>query len=580
MVSDWREGHTRLSSRLREVLAAVARTAVRALQPLALGDRPVRRVVATGVGSSAAHAALLVHTLRTAGRDALGVPLSTFLAPPAPAPDDVLVVFSQGLSPNVRLALETTDGWRRVVLVTAVTAPSRLAPFRAAGGVVQTIDGEDEFGTLVRVVGPMTGYIAALRLAAVLGGPAAPSAAALVAACTPSVVPHIDLGSDRLAFVTSDTYGELTQNLQYKVLEGLLRPLPPVWDVLQLAHGPFQERATEPATFVALTRPDARGEAEALDRFASMLDPTRHALVRLAARSGLPLALLEHEAMLNTLMLDAIAARAVDQVHWPGRGADAPLYDLTAGPTEHRLARLVWPEVAHQRPCLVIIPLGATEQHGPHLPFATDTLIADALGARLAARCDNAMVLPALPIGCSSEHMGFPGTIDLGRETLVAVLADTLDSLARHGVEDAFIFSAHGGNAATLRAELATLAAAAPDLHLQMATDLDGLTARLHAEARTFGLSAETAGHHAGEIETSIMLALHPELVRANAFAPGYVSPTADPRALFYPDLRVHAANGTVGDPRGASALHGERYLTAWTDELVAALGAAAKKRV
>ena len=83
-------------------------------------------------------------------------------------------------------------------------------------------------------------------------------------------------------------------------------------------------------------------------------------------------------------------------------------------------------------------------------------------------------------------------------------------------------------------------------------------------------MAAETAGHHAGEIETSILLALRPAAVRRDVVAPGYLAPTADAQSLFYPSLRVHAPDGTVGDPRTADAARGERYLTAWTEALVA----------
>ena len=147
----WREGHAILAARLRDVPDALVRTAARPLPTLALGSGSIRRVVATGIGSSAAHAALLVHELRRAGRHATTMPLSTFLAPPAPAPDDVLVVFSQGLSPSVALALADTTAWRRVVLVTAVTDDARLAALRARAIAIVPIDGDDEFGTLVRV---------------------------------------------------------------------------------------------------------------------------------------------------------------------------------------------------------------------------------------------------------------------------------------------------------------------------------------------------------------------------------------------------------------------------------------------
>jgi creatinine amidohydrolase len=174
--------------------------------------------------------------------------------------------------------------------------------------------------------------------------------------------------------------------------------------------------------------------------------------------------------------------------------------------------------------------------------------------------------------------MAFPGTLDLAPATLIAVLTDVLRSLVRHGVEDAFVFSAHGGNVATLRDALPALVAAVPGLHLAAATDLDALTARLHEEARRLGIAPEAAGHHAGEVETSMMLALHPDLVRADAFARGHAVAVADPQALFYPDLRRHAPDGTVGDPRGASALRGARYLAVWTDVLEAAFRAAKKR--
>jgi creatinine amidohydrolase len=576
-VANWREGHAILTARLRTIPAAIAATAARPLVPLELGDAPIRRVIATGVGSSAAHAALLAHEVRRAGRDAIAVPLSVFLAVPAPAPDDVLVVFSQGLSPNARLALDAPGRFRRTVLVTAVTDEARLAPLRAAGVVVQTIDGEEERGTLVRVVGPMTGYVAALRLAHALGGAPMTDVATIVDALASATPPALDLDAldAPLAFVTSGTYGELVTNLQYKVMEGFLRPMPPAWDILHLAHGPYQQQLATRATFVALGRPDAASEGELLERFASMLDPARHTLVRMAARLPAPGSLFEHEAMLNALLLRYLEARRVDQVRWPGRGADAPLYELAERPIERRLAPLVWPEIERRRPRVAIVPLGATEQHGPHLPFATDTLIADALAARLAARLDDAIALPALPVGCSSEHMAFPGTVDLTPATLIAILGDVLRSLVRHGVEEAFVFSAHGGNVATLRDALPGLTAAEPALRVAAATDLNALMGGLHQEALELGIACEAAGHHAGEVETSIMLALHPELVRADAFARGHAVAVADPQALFYPDLRRHAHDGTVGDPRGASALRGARYLAVWTDVLEAAFRAA-----
>ena len=567
-------GRRLLHERVREIPAALARTASHTVTDLRLGAAAVRRIVATGVGSSTAHAALLAHVLRAAGRDAVVEPLSAFLEPPAAAPDDILVVFSQGLSPNARLALDAPERWRRVILVTAVTDVARLDPLRARGVVVHAMDGESEFGTLVRVVGPMTGYWAALQVAAALGGPPVPEIRPVLEALARVQAPAVPPAwlERSLALVTSGAYGTLAANLQYKVMEGALLPMPPVWDVLHLAHGPFQQRFDGRATFLALTRPDAAGEDGVLERLATMLDPERHVLVRLPASLPGVLALFEHEAQMNALVLAYLDTRDVDQVEWPGRGRDAPLYGLAETPAEPRLARTTWPELAATPPRVAIVPLGATEQHGAHLPFATDTLIADALAARLAARLESAVALPALPIGCSPEHMGFPGTLDASPSTLESWLADVLRSLARHGVERAVVFSAHGGNVETLRAAAAGLRAAVPAIAVDVLADLDGVTASLHAEAARLGVTPEAAGHHAGEIETSIMLALHPELVRMEAAAPGHVERTDDPQSLFYPDLRRTAPTGTVGDPRGASALRGARYVAAWVDALEAAV--------
>ena len=219
-----------------------------------------------------------------------------------------------------------------------------------------------------------------------------------------------------------------------------------------------------------------------------------------------------------------------------------------------------------------LVALAALEQHGPHLPLATDTLVADALAVRLAARVDGAVALPALPLGISPEHMAFPGTLAVTPATLAALLADVLRSLRAHGVARAFVFSAHGGNVAALRDALPVLQAATPELRVDAMTDLDGLTGQLHAEATRFGVAPESAGHHAGELETSIMLHLRPELVVTDAMAKGYVTPTHDAQALFYPDVRRNAPDGVVGDPRGATALRGARYLDVWVDALEKAL--------
>jgi creatinine amidohydrolase len=321
-----------------------------------------------------------------------------------------------------------------------------------------------------------------------------------------------------------------------------------------------------------------------------MLDPERHRLVTLAATLPGFLAIFEHEACLGALVLAALEHAGIDPSRWPGRGADGPLYELRAevrstpasrGEPRAELESLTWPELegalaAGRR--LAVLPLGATEQHGPHLPFATDRWIADALAERFCARVPTAVRLPALGLGASSEHLSFPGTLSLGEDTLGAVLADLARALARHGFEDIFCFSAHGGNLRLLRERRDELESAAEPARWIAVADHDALNARLFGLAGAHGVPAAAAGHHAGEIEASIIAGLRPGALHRAALAPGLLDTPADVQSIFYPDLRAHAPSGTVGDPRAASPDRAALYLDAWADELVAAY-AGAKKR-
>ena len=589
-VESWRAGHALLAARVAAIPEALRWTAGAAHPPLGIAAGGTRRIVTTGIGSSEGHARLLAHLLaEPLGLDARFAPLSAVAAPTAAAREHVLVVFTQGLSPNVRLALEQRRRWRRVVLVTAASGQragdrDELVRALVADDVpVVPFAGEEEFGTLVRVVGPMAGYVAAHRVAESLADGRLPGLElerildAIERA--PGAVATLDpAGLERgLAFLTSGTYGALTANLRYKVLEGMLLPAPPVWDLLHVPHGPFQQMFEAPATLLALTRAGALLEDDLCARLEAMLDPERHRLVRIPATLPGALAIVEHEAALNALLLRWIEARHIDQVRWPGRGREAPLYGLG---TRRQVAALTWREVEAQVAGgrrTAVLPLGSLEQHGPHLPLDTDTVIGDALAERVCARLEEALQLPALPLGCASEHLAFPGTLSLRPETLADVLADVLGSLRRHGFERVFVFSAHGGNVTPLRDALPALRAAAAPLEVVAHTDLEAVTARLHRVAAGDGIGAPAAGHHAGEVETSIVLALRPGTVRTDTLGAGFVEPTDDPQALFYPSLRDQAPAGTVGDPRRADAARGERYLAAWVDVLVDSYRSAAK---
>jgi creatinine amidohydrolase len=215
-----------------------------------------------------------------------------------------------------------------------------------------------------------------------------------------------------------------------------------------------------------------------------------------------------------------------------------------------RLSTFTWPEAAESAPAsLLAVPLGATEQHGPHLPVSTDTLVAEALCAALAERRPEIVVGPTLPYGSSGEHAGFTGTLSIGRAALEHVVVELVRSA------DAFtgvvLVSGHGGNGVPLaRAEQ-----------------------RLREEGRAVLAWWPVAGPgtdaHAGRTETSLLLLLAPDLVRAERAEPGETRPLSElaPR-LERDGVRAVSANGVLGDPSHASAAEGARLLAAMVDNV------------
>ncbi|MFO1430442.1 MAG: mycofactocin biosynthesis peptidyl-dipeptidase MftE [Candidatus Competibacteraceae bacterium] len=230
-----------------------------------------------------------------------------------------------------------------------------------------------------------------------------------------------------------------------------------------------------------------------------------------------------------------------------------------------RLAELSWPAVAQAVTAGIttaILPLGATEQHGPHLPLGTDTWRAQALADRLAGQWP-ALVAPVLPIGCSDEHSGFAGLLSLEHETLAQVIVDCARRLFGWGVRRLVILSAHGGNDRALTMAGERLARELPQLQLWIPAAM-AIGDTVLAIAAGDGIVPESVGLHAGEGEASEMLHLRPELVRRERAAPGYIGDMTDvlPR-LRENGLQPVTPNGVLGDPRRADASRGERYLSA-----------------
>ncbi|HEY6793576.1 MAG TPA: mycofactocin biosynthesis peptidyl-dipeptidase MftE [Kineosporiaceae bacterium] len=199
---------------------------------------------------------------------------------------------------------------------------------------------------------------------------------------------------------------------------------------------------------------------------------------------------------------------------------------------------MTWPEVGDLpgRPVLAI-PVGATEQHGPHLPLDTDTAIAVALTREVARRRRDLVIAPALPFGSSGEHQAFPGTLSIGQDATRLVLIELVRS-ANLTFPRVLLVVGHGGNAEPVRAAVEVLRGEGCDVA---------------AWAPSFGGDA-----HAGHVETSLSLHLRPDQVRTQRAAAGTVTPLADLLPLLrVGGVRAVSANGVLGDPTGAQAQHG-----------------------
>ncbi len=242
----------------------------------------------------------------------------------------------------------------------------------------------------------------------------------------------------------------------------------------------------------------------------------------------------------------------------------------------YRLAEMTWPclaEAVRAGATTVILPLGATEQHGPHLPLGTDAIRATALADLLAEKLPGSLVAPALPFGCSDEHWGFPGLLGLDAETLARVVLDLARRLAGWGIRRLVLLSAHGGNGDALELALALLHRELPDLEVRTNGNLETIAPVLLEMARRDGISASALGLHAGESETSEMLYLRPDLAHPQHAASGF---TGDMEAILDKlregGLRAVTTNGVLGDPTNAAADRGSRYLDAAADDLAATL--------
>jgi creatinine amidohydrolase len=217
-----------------------------------------------------------------------------------------------------------------------------------------------------------------------------------------------------------------------------------------------------------------------------------------------------------------------------------------------RLAGATWPDLP-ERP-LLLVPLGAVEQHGHHLPLGTDTTVACAVAEAAVDDLEGVLLAPALAYGASGEHEDFPGTVSIGTEALTGLLVEYGRSACRWAGRLVLV-NGHGGNLDALRTA--------------------GTQLRTEArEVAWFPCGVAGADAHAGRTETSAMLHVEPDAVRADRAVAGDPTPIAEllPR-LRAEGVRGVSCNGVLGDPAGASAAEGAELLDGMVRRLVAAVG-------
>jgi mycofactocin precursor peptide peptidase len=219
--------------------------------------------------------------------------------------------------------------------------------------------------------------------------------------------------------------------------------------------------------------------------------------------------------------------------------------------TGRPLGERTWPAVAHEPP-LLLVPVGSCEQHGPHLPLDTDTRVAAAVAAGAAERLPGSCVAPAVTVGASGEHHGFAGTLSIGVDALAVLLLEL--GRSADWATGIVLVNGHGGNVVAVRRAVE----------------------QLRGEGRpALAWSAVVRGGdaHAGRTETSLLLALHPELVDLGAAVAGRGEALAELLPALRADgVRAVSANGVLGDPAGASAAEGHAMFAELVADLVAAV--------
>lgn len=310
----------------------VVREALQTALPAGLMPWSETSLVLTGIGASGAVArtaeALLRHetSLRVSS-----LPLSEFVSRDVDLQGKTLVLLSQELSPNATLALQRVERFQSALLITSLDArDERLHGFKQSGGRIFTLPPKEEPDFLVRMMGPLATVMGLLRLAWAGEGQKAPAELARV---PEAMAAALEKGFDaarswpddvlRPPMLATGAYSGCLEVIRWTWMEAWWTEAPPMWDVLEVAHGPWQTQTKMQGPWLGFTRPDDM--AGLWPRFESML-PAGQSLVRAEATLPAPFCFFEHAAFVQGLLAGVLKRRDVDLKQWPGHGTDAPLY--------------------------------------------------------------------------------------------------------------------------------------------------------------------------------------------------------------------------------------------------------------
>jgi creatinine amidohydrolase len=235
-----------------------------------------------------------------------------------------------------------------------------------------------------------------------------------------------------------------------------------------------------------------------------------------------------------------------------------PARRIGGGMEEILLERMSWRAIAQRIATgwnRVLVMVGSIEQHGPHLPVGTDTILGYAWGEAIARKLGRMLVAPVIRPGLSFHHKGFAGTITLDEALLLTLLEQTCASLADSGFQYIFLLCSHGGNWPVVHQGLARLRMAAPTARVLTLPPevVEYIEEQIYAFLSSRGISRAVAGIHAGLRETAYMMWLAGNLVDRDAITCGLVDEAVLAQLRKGLKLSELTPTGVLGDPRGAT---------------------------